>query len=73
MALSWRSAVLRAAVQVVAALRQSSMPPLRERYCAAINSLLRRELRGSLADLRKSVSVAVNASSQYADMLNISR
>ena len=59
--------------QVLKALRQSSMPPLRERYCSAINSLLRRELRGSAADLRKSVSAAVSASSQYADILNVTR
>jgi len=59
--------------QVLRALRQSSTPPLRERYCVAINSLLRRELRGVVTDTRKFVTAAVNGNPQDADMLNVTR
>ena len=61
------------AMQVLRALRQSSMPPLRGRYCAAINALLRRELRVSVADLRKSVSATASTASQYGDTQLVTR
>lgn len=54
-------------------MRQSSTPPLRERYCATINSLLRRELRGVITDTRKAVTAAVSNNTQDADMLNVTR
>ena len=49
------------------------MPPLRERYCAALNSLLRRELRVAITDARKSIAVAVASNAQDADLLNTTR
>ena len=60
-------------VQVLRALSPASLPPLRDRFSVAMNTLLRRELRNASAELRKSAGAAVSATTQEADVMNVTR
>ncbi|EIE25400.1 hypothetical protein COCSUDRAFT_46702 [Coccomyxa subellipsoidea C-169] len=48
-----RAEALAPLLQVVQAMRPSALPPLADRYCTAINALLRRELHAYTSELRR--------------------
>lgn len=55
--------------QVIQAMRPSALPPLAERYCAAINALLRRELHAYTTEAKRLASAALANAPPEPDIL----
>lgn len=55
--------------QVVQAMRPSALPPLADRYCTAINALLKRELHAYASELRRLVSARMATAAPEPDIL----
>jgi hypothetical protein len=62
-------ALRRAHAQVVQAMRPAALPPLADRYCAAINALLLRELRAYAAELRRLAGARLAAAPPEPDIV----
>lgn len=60
-------------VQVIQAMKPNALPPLADRYCTAINSLLRRELHAYTTELKRSAMARVAASPPEPDIVKGSR
>jgi hypothetical protein len=54
-------------------MRPSALPPLADRYCAAINSLLRRELQAYTGELKRSAMARMAASPPEPDIVKGTR
>jgi hypothetical protein len=55
--------------QVVQAMRPSALPPLADRYCTAINALLKRELHAYASELRRLASARMATAAPEPDIL----
>ncbi|CAL8460642.1 g172 [Coccomyxa elongata] len=64
-----RAEALAPLLQVVQAMRPSALPPLADRYCTAINALLRRELHAYTSELRRLTTARMAAAPTEPDIL----
>ena len=65
--------VREARVQVIQAMKPNALPPLADRYCTAINGLLRRELHAYTTELKRSAMARVAASPPEPDIVKGAR
>lgn len=58
-----------AGLQVIQAMKPNALPPLADRYCTAINSLLRRELHAYTTELKRSAMARMASAPQEPDIV----
>ncbi len=56
-------------LQVIQAMKPNALPPLADRYCTAINGLLRRELHAYTTELKRSAVARMASSAPEPDIV----
>ncbi|CAL5219240.1 g1034 [Coccomyxa viridis] len=68
-----RAEALAPLLQVIQAMKPNALPPLADRYCTAINGLLRRELHAYTTELKRSAVARMASSAPEPDIVKGAR